>query len=231
MAYSSSTLPETTPDATLQATPFFNFNHPTIQQLIADINGETPTEQAIDAYYRIRDNIRYNPYTVTDGIPALTAEYCLLHGQGYCIPKAALMVAVCRGLGIPARLGLADVRNHLASDNLLEWLGTDYFAMHGYADIQLQGRWVKCTPTFNKALCRKFNVDSLPFDGVNDAILQPATRDGRAHMEYLKDHGTFDEMPVEKIMAELESRYPTIMATMKQGQRLSETDSLEQDLD
>ncbi|MCM0150574.1 transglutaminase-like domain-containing protein [Photobacterium galatheae] len=194
--------------AHLAATEYFDFTHPDIQAFSRKVSGSTPVEQAISIYYLVRDEIVYNPYTLKDGLPSLKASYCLQNNQAYCIPKAALMVAMCRLHGIPARLGLADVINHLSTPALIEWLGTDYFALHGYAEVWLNGQWVKATPVFNKELCARFNVEPLSFDGQHEAILQSATKDGSKHMEYVKYHGYFDEMPVEFIQETAAKVYP-----------------------
>ncbi len=71
------------------------------------------------------------------------------------MPKAILLAACARVCGIPARIGLADVRNHLATPHPLQLLRS-VFAMHGYTELHLDGRWVKATPAFNLAQCRVF---------------------------------------------------------------------------
>ncbi|WP_027252418.1 transglutaminase-like domain-containing protein [Photobacterium halotolerans] len=192
----------------LSATHYFDFHHPAIQSFSRQVTGNTAAEKAISIYYLVRDEIVYNPYTLQDGLPSLKASYCLEKNQAYCIPKAALMVALCRQHGIPARLGLADVINHLSTPALVEWLGTDYFALHGYAEIWLNQGWVKVTPVFDRALCEKFNVEPLEFDGKHDAILHSATKDGSQHMEYVKYHGCFDDMPIEFIRKIASEAYP-----------------------
>lgn len=217
----------------LTATPFFNFHHPAIQALSQKITGDTDIERAISIYYLVRDNIRYNPYTLRDGMDSLKASYCLQHNQAYCIPKSALMIALCRQQGIPARLGLADVINHLSSTRLVEWLGTDYFAMHGYAEIWLNQKWVKATPVFNKELCDKFNVDPLDFDGIHHSVLQDSARDGSKHMEYVKDHGTFADIPVKLIFDTIAEIYPHFamqFSRFNDNNRFDDNKSLEDDL-
>src|SRR5574341_322846 len=64
--------------------------------------------------------------------------------------------AVARVVGIPARVGYADVRNHLSTPKLRELVGGDLFVWHGYAELHLEGRWVKATPAFNLTLCERF---------------------------------------------------------------------------
>jgi len=121
-------------------------------------------------------------------------------GYGYCVAKAVALTALLRAQGIPSKLHFADVRNHLTTERLKKLMQTDMFYYHGYNDIFLDGRWVKVTPTFNLSLCEKFKVKPLDFDGVNDAIFHPFDMEGRRHMEYVTDHGSFADLPYEKII-------------------------------
>ncbi|MEZ8742444.1 transglutaminase family protein [Photobacterium swingsii] len=198
-------------EAYLQATPYFDYQNPLIEQLSRQVSGANDREKAVSIYYLVRDGIKYNPYTLKDGLGSLKASYCLENHQAFCIPKSALMVALCRKHEIPARIGLADVINHLSSPKLIEWLRTDYFAMHGYADVYIEGKWIKATPVFDQDLCTKFGVHPLDFDGKSDAILQANTADGKKHMEYVKQHGTFDDMPIALILQTVEAVYPHLL--------------------
>jgi transglutaminase-like putative cysteine protease len=42
----------------------------------------------------------------------------------------------------------------LSTPRLLELLKSDVFAMHGYTELYLNGRWVKATPAFNQSTVR-----------------------------------------------------------------------------
>ena len=192
----------------LVETKYFDFSAPEIRKLADQVSGNSQKEVALSIYYMVRDSIRYNPYVVKDGIESFKASHGLRKGETYCIPKAGLMVALCRKLQIPARIGLADVRNHISSDKFTEMIGTDYFAMHGYAEVWLDNSWIKTTPVFNKELCEKFNVEPLEWDGETDAIFQEYTNDGEKHMEYLVDHGTFEDVPVAFILENFKKHYP-----------------------
>jgi len=213
-------------DKNLAETVFFDFSHPVIQDFAKHVTGDSVKEKAVSIYYLVRDSIRYNPYSVKHGIKSLKASHGLELGETYCIPKAGLMVALCRYFKIPARLGLADVRNHISSDKFIEMIGTDYFAMHGYAEVSLGDKWIKTTPVFNKELCEKFNVEPLDWDGETDAIFQEFTKDGKKHMEYLVDHGTFDDVPVEFILMNFKKHYPKLF---KNGLNSISGESLEKD--
>ncbi len=74
---------------------------------------KTDKEKAIALFYFVRDNIKYNPYDSADRYEYSIASATLKRGYGLCFQKAAVLVAMCRALGIPARFGFADIRNHL----------------------------------------------------------------------------------------------------------------------
>ncbi|MEE4361539.1 MAG: transglutaminase family protein [Pseudomonadales bacterium] len=160
-----------------------------------------PRERAVALYYRVRDAFRYDPYGIDRSEAGFLASWVLAHGRSFCVPKATLLAAAARAVGIPARLGYADVRNHLTSAKLAASMGTDVFAWHGYTELALDGRWVKATPAFNLSLCEKTGVLPLEFDGREDSVFHPFTADGSRHMEYLVDHGTFADVPHAQMMA------------------------------
>jgi len=165
-------------------------------------------------YYAVRDDIRYDPYIDYTDRESYRASSVLAKGHAYCVGKASLYAALCRASGIPARLGLADVKNHLATPRLLEAVGTDLFAYHGYAEIMpggaAAGRWIKATPTFNESLCRRLGVAPLEFSGESDALLQSFDGEGRAFMSYVAQHGTFLDVPAKFLIAEMSRLYPKL---------------------
>jgi transglutaminase-like putative cysteine protease len=164
-------------------------------------------ERAVKLYYAVRDGIRYDPYSVLLTVDGLKASTTIERGRAWCVPKAVLLAAGCRALGIPARLGFADVKNHLSTQRLRDTMKSDVFYWHGYAAIQLGGRWVKATPAFNIELCAKFRIKPLEFDGSEDSIYHPFDLEGRRHMEYLRFHDEYDDVPIEEIMASYTKHY------------------------
>ncbi len=165
-------------------------------------------EKALALYYAVRDKIRYNPYSIEPEKSAMKASRILKKREGYCVAKAVLLTACARSQGIPARLGFADVKNHLNTKKLREMMGTDLFVWHGYSEIYLKGKWVKATPAFNLSLCQNFNVRPLEFDGINDSIFHPLDTLGNKHMEYVVDRGSFSDLPWERIIAAALEAYP-----------------------
>jgi transglutaminase-like putative cysteine protease len=119
-----------------------------------------------------------------------------------------LLTAAARAAGIPARLGFADVRNHLQSERLAAVMKTDLFVYHGFSVLWIDGRWLKASPAFNAALCARFGVAPLEFDGRSDALLHAYTGDGRRHMEYVQDRGTRQDLPLDEILAAYAEHYP-----------------------
>jgi len=173
-----------------------------------NVKGKTEQDRAVSLYYAIRDGIRYNPFLDFSKPAAFTASKVLAAGEGFCIGKAALLAACGRAAGLESRVGFADVKNHLTSPKLAETMGTDLFVYHGFTEFRLGGRWVKCTPAFNLDLCRRFRVKPLEWDGESDSIFHPFDEDERRHMEYLRDRGSFADVPVEEIQKAFREAYP-----------------------
>ena len=202
------------------ATYYMNFDHPAVRDFAADrVRGAaTDIDKAVRLFYAVRDEIRYDPYSLRFGPEYFQASYTVEKKLGWCVAKGVLMGAACRSAGLSARPGYADVRNHLASPRLLELMGTDIFSYHGYVEVWLGGRWVKATPVFDKALCSRFKVVPQEFDGTEDSLFQQFAADGRRHMEYVKDHGPYDDLPLQEIMDDFTWRYPKYMTRQKEGQ-------------
>jgi transglutaminase-like putative cysteine protease len=188
---------------------YVDSTHPAVVSFSKEnTKGASERERAISLYYAVRDGVRYNPFLDFTKPAAFTASAVLGAGEGFCIGKAALLAACSRTAGIPARVGFADVKNHLTSPRLAETMGSDLFVYHGYTEFLLDGKWVKATPAFNLELCRRFRVKPLDFDGVTDSIFHPFDQDERRHMEYLRDRGTYADVPVETIQQAFREAYP-----------------------
>jgi transglutaminase-like putative cysteine protease len=160
----------------------------------------------------VRDGIRYDPYSCVLTVEGLRASATIAAGRGWCVAKSVLLAACYRSLGIPARLGFADVRNHLSTANLRAAMSTDIFHWHGYTSVHLEGRWVKATSAFNIDLCEKFGFLPLEFDGRSDSLLHPFDREGKEHMEYVLDRGEYADTPIDAMRATFREEYERMMA-------------------
>lgn len=196
-------------DPTLRATDLIDSDHPDVASFAAEHGtGATPTEVAVALYYAVRDGFRYDPYQIDLSPAGMRASTVIANGVGWCVPKAALLAACCRARGIPARVGYADVRNHMSTRRLTEMMGTDVFMWHGYTDIHLDGAWRKATPAFNRELCEAFGLHTLEFDGTADSIYHPFDKAGNRHMEYVRHRGSFDDVPLAAMTATFVEHYP-----------------------
>jgi transglutaminase-like putative cysteine protease len=168
---------------------------------------DSSVNQAIKLYYAIRDGIRYDPYRIDLTISGMRASTTLLNQRGWCVSKAVLLAACCRSVGIPARLGFADVRNHLSTHQLKQKMGTDVFYWHGYTEMLVTNKWVKATPAFGGRLCQRLRLLPLEFDGQNDSLYHPYDTEGHQHMEYLNYRGIYSDLPIEEIIQTFEEQY------------------------
>jgi len=194
----------------LAATTFIDAEHPVVRRFVEDAVGdaEADQERISRLFTAVRDQIRYDPYRISQEPGDYVASNVIRAGAAYCVPKAVVLTAGARSLGIPARLGFSDVRNHLQSAKLADAMGTDVFVFHGYSELYVAGAWRKATPAFNAQLCERFGVPPLAFDGSADALLHPFAGDGSAYMEYTRDRGVYADLPLELILEEFAAAYP-----------------------
>ncbi len=205
----------------LAPTFYIDSDHPKIIEFAKANCKKTDTDlqKTVQLNLAVRDGIRYNPYSLEPGKEAMKASSVLKRGDGYCVAKAVLLTACVRSQNIPARLGLADVQNHLNTKRLKKLMGTDTFIYHGYTEIYLNEKWVKATPAFNLELCNSFNVRPLEFDGINDSVFHPFDKSGNRHMEYVKDHGAFADLPWDRIISESKALYPAYFKDLERRSR------------
>ena len=162
----------------------------------------TDIEKAKAVFYFVRDRIKYNPYGGIAPFEEYKASATLKRGEGYCVQKAVLLAALAKAAGIPARLGFVNVRNHLLPKEILAGLrGDNVMKYHGYALLYVNGKWHKATPSFDIALCREHRFIPVEFDGTQDAIFHRCNQEGKLHMEYVHNHGIYDEVPWDEILA------------------------------
>jgi len=215
------TLPDTISRLYTDPADYVDSDHPAV---VAFARAAAPAEAsardiASRLYTAVRDGIRYNPYVNMRSPESFRASSVLGAGNGYCVGKAALYAAACRVHGIPARVGFADVRNHLSTEKLRQSMGTDLFTWHGFTEVHVDGAWRKATPTFNDTLCAKLGVAPLDFDGHGDALLHAFDGAGRTYMQYVNDHGSYHDVPAKFLMREMARDYANM-----QGEDLSGRD-------
>lgn len=204
------------PTEFLSSTDYVDSDSPEIREFVAlalrGTSTASDTEKAIGLFDAVRDRIKYDPFHIGLAQEDYRASRIARKTSNFCVPKAILLTAALRAVGIPAAVGFADVKNHLNSPKLAELMGTDLFIYHGYVALWLNGRMFKVTPAFNTELCERFGVRQLIFDGQSDALFHEFdTRDHR-HMEYVNDRGWFADPPIAQLLGDFRVAYPKLVA-------------------
>ncbi len=209
----------------LKNTFYFDYKELNVQKYITKIkkSSDSQIDKAKKLYLMIRDGFQYNPYKIVLHPEALRLSYLITKDYGYCVEKSIILAGLARAIGIPSRLGFANVRNHLGTEKIERILGTNILVFHGYCELYLNGKWVKATPAFNKDLCKKFGVNPLEFNGLEDSIFQAYNTEGSLFMEYLQDYGTFDDMPFELFKQEFYLYYGHLINRQIEDMYITET--------
>lgn len=193
----------------LAVTEFLNHDDPGVRSYAADAVGDSTDhrEMAVRLFYAVRDDFWYDPYSSENERASFVASTVATTDRNWCVPKSILLTAAARSVGIPSRLGFADVRNHLQSEKLKEKMGTDLFVFHGFTEFLLDGQWVKASPAFNIEMCERFDTKPLEFDGHHDALFHEFDQQGNRHMEYVNQRGSYDDFPFEEMRAAFDEIY------------------------
>lgn len=197
------------------STYFFDIENEKLQSYVAAFKeaGLTDKQKAVELYNKVRDDWWYDPYTISLSKENYKASSIFERTKGNCVEKSVLLIACLRAVGIPARLHLGKVKNHIAIDKLTEKFGSNELTPHGMVNVYLNGKWLKMSPAFNEALCEKFNVEPLVFDGENSSYLQEFNGEGSLFMEYVDDYGHFEDVPLAFMIEKLKEHYPHIFDT------------------
>jgi len=197
-------------------TYYFDYDNAVLKAILKAFEHLTSERDLIhQLYLKVRDGWRYMPFNIGLTKEHFKASTIAKKPDGHCIDKAILYITCLRAFGIPARLHLAKVSNHIATERLEKIIGTNELAPHGLVDVYHQGKWVKCSPAFNKELCALYNVDVLDFDGTKDAVLQEFNKENHKFMTYLDDYGHFEDVPYQFIKDTFRSHYPDFYKKFK----------------
>ncbi|MFD1147693.1 transglutaminase-like domain-containing protein [Saccharothrix hoggarensis] len=202
----------------LDTTEFLDHDNEIVRDFVrkalrGDGEGMSEVERACALYYAVRDGIHYEVYGADLSRDGLKASSTIKRGMGFCVHKSIVYAAAVRSVGVPSRIYYGDVRNHLTSPRLEELIGGNVFTFHSLTTVFLEGKWVRATPVFNKMLCKLYKIKPLDFDGRGDSMYHPYDEDGRQHMEFLRSHGDFDDVPYDLVVGGLRDAHPRLFAT------------------
>ena len=205
----------------LQETSFLNYSHVNFSVFLQDFQVyENQKSTAIALYEKVRDGFLYDPYHLHLTQDALQGSHILTKKRAWCVEKAIVLAACARRLGIPARLGYAIVVNHIGVEKLTQYLRRPEIVFHGYVELYVENRWVKCTPSFDRNICRMTGVPPLVWDGESDSLFQAYVGESQ-FMEYVHDYGSFEDVPLTLMKSEMQKYYPHLFEGEWEGKEFS----------
>lgn len=197
----------------LKETPFLDFNDPVYDAFLDDIDTNySNKELAIALYYKVRDSFLYDPYHLNITEDGLRGSNIILKKRAWCVEKAIVLASLARKYGIPSRLGYAIVTNHIGVEKLIEYLKRPEIVFHGYVELFIDDKWIKCTPSFDKRICKVSRVSTLEWDGQNDSMFQEYDK-GKRFMDYILYYGEFSDVPLQLMNNEMRKYYPHLFET------------------
>lgn len=126
----------------LVSTPLLDFDHPSIQALIAQRGWrDLPRMERVRAIYGfVRDEILFG-YNTDDDIPASAV---LADGYGQCNTKATLFMALLRAVGISCRFHGFTIHKRLQKGAVtgLFYMLAPANILHSWVEVQLDGKWI-----------------------------------------------------------------------------------------
>ncbi len=190
---------------------FFDFNKKSVMNKAIEITDglKSQKEKAIALFYWVRDEIKYNMALFVPKVKNyFIASKTIRRGEGFCVSKSILLSTLARAVGIPARIHLVDLINHLVSQKVIDFMGTNVMYVHGYSEFYLNGKWVKLTPSFDQqtAIRGRF-LPMVEFDGENDAVFPPYDVNGNKFGEYVGDRGVHADLPLDEIDQIFQEKY------------------------
>jgi transglutaminase-like putative cysteine protease len=132
-----------------------NYSHPALQKQIQEICGmaNTDEEKARLAFQYARDAIKHS-FDIDGEVITVNASDVLEKKEGICFAKSHLLVALLRGLGIPAGFCYQRVMRKGTPES--------GYGLHGLNAVYLPSRkvWFRVDPRGNKAgVHSEFNIE------------------------------------------------------------------------
>ena len=123
----------------LEETPLIDYKHPSIQNLSQQLESQSKSklDYSLRCFKYIKNQI---PYGYNKNAYFAPASEVLAEKVGYSMSKTTLFIALMRANGIPAKQHYADLTAHTTRQYIN--FGT-LFIDHSYAEVKLNGKWVK----------------------------------------------------------------------------------------
>jgi transglutaminase-like putative cysteine protease len=188
------------PEMYLTSTQYLDADHPLVMAEAVDITrgANSNVERVERIYYYVRDHLCYDVLEsfrhLAEG--RLAASDVIEHGVALCMGKADSFVALCRAIGVPARIALQTLES---AD--MEFVSPEVRALwqvkqgrplpwHSLGEAFLNGRWVKLDATIDAPTAARLGKPyTQEFDGITDIH----TIEGRI----VRENGSYADYPPE----------------------------------
>jgi len=197
----------------LEPTEFIDSNHPDVlaeaRRLVRDC--VTPRDKLERIYHFVRDM----PYDILASFRYLAdgkrrASDVLHAGHAFCMGKASSFVALCRAVGIPARVGFQQLDcpdKPFMSEEVRRLWGDRTLPWHSLGEAYLDGTWLRLDATIDSATANaKGRPYTRDFDGEHDipTVEGPVVRDLESHADYPAEVAGWYEAVAREIVCALD---------------------------
>jgi transglutaminase-like putative cysteine protease len=186
-------------DRFLAPTEYLDADHPLVRVTAETLvqGALSDTERVRRIYYYVRDL----PYDILASFRYLaqgqhSASDVIHHGVAFCMGKASSFVALCRAVGVPARIAFQTLQSpdkeFLSPEVRALWGGKSGRPLpwHSLGEAYLNSRWVKLDATIDAPTAARLGKPyRQEFDGVNNI----STVEG----PILRDNGSYADYPAE----------------------------------
>lgn len=127
-----------------------DFNHPIVMKKAKDLSkGAVSDRERLEKFfYYVRDEIKF-------GFPSkgdlMKASETIKLGMGQCNTKATLILALCKAVGIPARVHFSLITRDIQRGIFTGWRFKilPKFLSHDWVEVKIEGKWRKIDSFIN----------------------------------------------------------------------------------
>lgn len=190
-------------DAYLDTSPMLDFDSPSITRLIDNRGWKylSPYDAIESVYNFVRDEIKFG-YNKDD---TLTASQVLADGYGQCNTKGTLLMALLRGVGVPARFHGFTIFNELQKGAIPNYLF--FFApkriIHSWVEVNFDGEWLDLEgyiidKSYLNKVQERFSdqCDAFSAYGIATKCLKKPSNDWQGRSTYIQKEGIADDFGI-----------------------------------
>lgn len=193
----------------MKATEYIDSDHPDVVARARALTRDcrTDRERLERVYYFVREL----PYDILASFAYLAegrrrASDVLSAGTAFCMGKASAFVALCRAVGIPARVGFQQLHcpdKPFMSEEVRRLWGDRTLPWHSLGEARLDGKWLKLDATIDSAAAAaKGRPYAREFDGEHDilSVEGPVVKELGSYADYPRDVAEWYEAVAREVM-------------------------------